>query len=110
MNIQHPSIEEQAKSLIAQTKFEFVCRVLNKTTLEVSDYDLVLTITRAEFLRYLQDNFTIESLVKTHTSQRDGFYALKIEMGGLLSGRKEKFVSMNGRLQLKMKYLNSTPV
>jgi len=68
--------------------------VLNKTSLDISDYDLVMTITRSEFITYLKENFSLEFIVKTSPSQRHGFYALRNE-SGWVTFRQEREVRFN---------------
>lgn len=89
------SIEEQVDAYRNKTQFELVCKHLNKTELELSDYDLVFTASPTEIKNYLEAHFQFDEIVKTKAADNDGFYAIKQLLGKWKTYRQERNIKFD---------------
>jgi hypothetical protein len=89
------SIEEQVNAYRNKTQFELVCKYLNKTELELSDYDLIFTSSPIEIKNYLETHFEFDEIIKTKVGDNDGFYAVKQLLGKWKTYRQERNIKFD---------------
>jgi len=97
MNITLPTVTEQAEAIKDGRRFELVCSVLGKGTLDISDYETVFTITSRQLMEHLKRNYTLQDLVKNRPSTQDGFYVVP-HRKGVLTYRQEREIHFNEKL------------